>query len=191
VLLPAGDHATRLLFRESIQSQGPAVTRWLAWDPMHFVMVQRMLRGIRERAEGNRLVPLPVSLAARVGWMLAGAGLLALFLSRRRRWPWLALPLLLALGPLAATGDWDAALVAFLATGITIAGALVFGRRWWPLFAIAAAGVLLILLLAPDAHTAFGLVFAVTGLLVVAGILHNRPRPGDLFFPTHWAMTGL
>ena len=34
---------------------------------------------------------------------------------------------------LALAGDLDAALAGFLAVGITVAGALAFGRRWWPL----------------------------------------------------------
>ena len=167
VLQPIDEHTTRLLVRESIQSQGPVVTRWLAWDPMHFVMVQRMLRGIKERTEGLPLVPARMMQTARLGWALAGMSLLSLFLARRRWWPWLSLPVMLVSAPLWATGDWDAALAGFLATGITLIGALAFGRPWWPAFTLLAAGVLLTLLLAPDAYAAFGLTF---DLIVVAGL---------------------
>src|SRR5262249_8981846 len=72
VLLPEGAGATRLLVREPLvgpERSGPA---WLVWDPMHFVMVQRMLRGIQERAEGRLLVVPTIQSAARVGWALAG-----------------------------------------------------------------------------------------------------------------------
>jgi hypothetical protein len=67
VLQSLGEHGTRLLFLEPIGSQGPLLTRLLVWDPTHFVMVQRMLRGIKERAEGQPLVPGGALLAARVG----------------------------------------------------------------------------------------------------------------------------
>lgn len=168
VLQPVDQHTTRLLVRESLRSQGPLVTRWVAWDPMHFVMVQRMLRGIKERAEGHALVPWQMMLAARVGWALAGVSLLAAYLSRRRRWLWLTLPVVTTAAPLSATGDWDAALAAFLAVGITLVGALAFGRRWWEPYSLLAAGVLLILLLAPEPYVAFGLTFGFIVMAVLA-----------------------
>ena len=46
----------------------------LAWDAMHFVMQQRMLRGMKERAEGRPLVPAWLLAVARIGWAMAGAG---------------------------------------------------------------------------------------------------------------------
>jgi hypothetical protein len=52
---------------------------WLLWDPMHFAMEHRMLRGIKERAEGVPLEAPAVEIAARVGWTLAVVGLLGLF----------------------------------------------------------------------------------------------------------------
>ena len=105
VLQPVDEHTTRLLVRESIHSQGPVVTRLVAWDPMHFVMVQRMLRGIKERSEGRPLVPSWMMLVARVGWALAGVSVLAAFLARWRWWLWATLPVVLVVGPLSATGD--------------------------------------------------------------------------------------
>jgi hypothetical protein len=168
VLRRVGEQTTRLLVRESIADQGPLATRWLAWDPMHFVMVQRMLRGIKERAEGRPLVPWWITSAARVGWVAAAALLLLAFLTRRRFQPWLVLALLPAAATLATTRDWDAALAGFLALGITIAGALAAGRRWWPSYSLLAAIVLLVLLLAPDAYAAFGLAFGI--VVIVMGI---------------------
>lgn len=167
VLQPIGDHGTRLLFRESVAAQGPIVTRLLVWDPMHAVMVRRVLEGIKERAEGQPLVPGSVQRAARVGWLLAGVTVGGLFLSRRRSRPWLALPVLVVIPPFLASGDWDAALAGFLAVGITLGGVLAFGRRWWPAFLLIFAAVLLILLLAPDAYAAFGLVFVPAVALVL------------------------
>jgi hypothetical protein len=179
VLLPVGGRATRLLFRESLRSQGPALSRWLAWDPMHFVMVQRMLRGIKERAEGRPLVAAPLMLAARLGWALAGVSLLIAFLRNRRWWLWLCVPVAAVLAPLSGTGDWEAALAGFLATGITLAGALAFGWRWWAFYLLLVAGVLLMLLLAPDAYAAFGLSFVLAVVAMIARALFRpaaRPR---------------
>lgn len=169
VLQPQGGDATRLLFRESLASQGPVLTRWLVWDPMHFVMVQRMLRGIKERAEGRPLVPPALRAAAVTGWVLSAAVVFAYLFTRRRGNAWLVLALLPTLAPYAIGDDWTAALAGFLAAGTVIAGALLFGRAWWPLCALLAAGVLLTLLVAPDPFTTFGLVFDV-GLLALAAV---------------------
>jgi hypothetical protein len=45
------------------------------------------------------LVPPGVQVVARLGWLLAGAGLLAVFAAHRRWWPWLALPILTLVPP--------------------------------------------------------------------------------------------
>ncbi len=179
VLRSAEGNTTRLLIRESLDSQGPAVTRWLAWDPMHFVMVQRMLRGIKERAEGRPLVPAWRMLAARLGWVLAGVGTVFSFLARRRWRPWLSLPLAAALPALYGAGDWDAASAAIVAVGITALGELAFGHRWWPAYSLLAAGVLLVLLLAPEAYVAFGVTFIVAGLLALVVVLRQGDGKGQ------------
>jgi len=122
VLVPIDDQHTLLLVREAIQAdaglhtagQGPLITRWLLWDPMHFVMVERMMRGIKERAEGQPLVPSGLMVAAHIGWWSAGVIVLGLFLARRRNRPWLAAPLLVILPAFLASGDWGAALAGFL-----------------------------------------------------------------------------
>jgi hypothetical protein len=168
VLLPAGERGTRLLLRESLDIPERRGLAWLLWDPMHFVMEQRLLRGIKERAEGRPLVPPAVHGAAAAGWALAGVGLLAAFLSRRPWWAWLLLPAAPAAATLTLTGDVNSALAGFLAVGITVVGALAFGRRWWPPYLLLASGVALVLLLAPDAYAAVGLLFL--GLLGLAGL---------------------
>jgi hypothetical protein len=130
VLAPIDAHTTQLLLRESIGAHTLGsgalgiVAGRLAWDPMHFVMVQRMLRGIKERAEGQPLAPPVLVVAARFGWVLAGLSLLGLFLTWRQGSRWLLIPLAAALPSLAFTGDGNAALAAFLAVGITVAGVL-------------------------------------------------------------------
>jgi hypothetical protein len=188
VLQPVGDDRTRLLFRESEQTQGagaqgPAAIRVLVWDPAHFVMVHRVLEGIKERAEDRPLVPPVVQVAARGGWLLAGASLLGVFLAHRRWWAWLGLPGLVFMPSYLATGDLDAALAGFLAIGITLSGALAFGRRWWPAHLLMTAFVFLVLLLAPDAYTALGLIFCalVAGLVLAAGYRTLRARADSNF----------
>ena len=159
VVLPLGEQGTRLLLREPLAIPERSGLAWLVWDPMHFVMVQRMLEGIKERAERRPLVPGVVQTVARAGWALAGLALLGVFLSRRRWWPWLLLPAVPVASSLALTGDSTSALAGFLAVGITVAGALAFGRRWWPPYVLLASSVALVLLIAPDAYAAFGLIF--------------------------------
>jgi hypothetical protein len=172
VLLPRDDGATRLLLREPLAIPERGGIAWAIWDPMHFVMEQRMLRGIKERAEGQPLVPPLVQGSARLGWALAGAAILTVFLSSRRRRPWLLLPLAAVVPSIRWAGDLNSALAAFLAVGVSVAGALVYGRRWWSAYLLLASGVALTLLLAPDAYTAFGL-----AMLVAAAGLTGLARP--------------
>lgn len=166
VLEPVGDHTSRLLCRE-YNTYSPLV-RWLLWDPMHFTMERRMMLGIKALAEGRAYPPSALDLAARVGWVAAGIGVLGLFLARRRRWPWLLLPAAIAIPVLWTTSDVNAALAGFLAVGITLAGGLIFGRRWWAPFSTIAAVVLLVLVVAPEAYVTFGLIF---DLVILAGIV--------------------
>jgi hypothetical protein len=177
-------------------------------------MEQRMLRGIKERAEGQPLVTTPVMLAARAGWAMVGLAVLGLFLRERRRWPWLLLPVVASLPAILLARDADAGLTAFIATGaillgalmtgghvrllavllavvallfsmvaplgVTICGALAWGHRWTALVLLSCA-VLVVLLFAPDAYAAFGLLFFATALLTVAGaasrLLTRHPDP--------------
>jgi hypothetical protein len=176
VLLPEGEHATRLLLRESLAIPERSGLAWLIWDPMHFVMEQRMLRGIKERAEGQPLVPPLIQVVARLGWTVAAVTLITVFLSSRRGWPWLLVPLVFVVPPMWLATDRNSALAGFLTVGITIAGALAFGRSWWPPYLLLASAVALTLLLAPDAYVAFGLALLVASAALVGAVPHWR-RP--------------
>jgi len=172
VLEPVDEKTARLLLRESLPSNWAwRVFNSILWDPIHFVMEQRMLRGIKERAEGEPLVPPAVMLAAHLGWVLAGAGLLVLFLARSRSRPWVVLPFIPTLFVMHSTGDWNAAMAAFLAIGTTALGALTFGRSWWRSYVLLASAVALILLLAPDAYAAFGVTLGFVWMTALAGCL--------------------
>lgn len=184
VLLPLDAATTRVVWREYGPTTAPqGLGGWfgaafgrLVYDDMHFIMVRQMLRGIQANAEGHPTPPLALTLPARIGWTAATVALLALFLRRRRYWPWLVLPLALAYVTVWKTGDWDAALAGFLSLGISLVGFAVLGRRWLAPFALVAAFVLLVLLFASDAWIAFGLLFDV--ILAVAGaVLLARSRP--------------
>jgi hypothetical protein len=167
VLVPVDDQRTRLLLREPlIQSTGGVVERvaatafaWMFYDPMHFVMEQRMLRGLKERAEGVPMTNPALARAARTGWTVAALGLLALYGWHRHWLPWLAVPVASVIPSYSSTGDLDAALAGFLAIGTTVIGGLALGRNWWPYYLVLAPIVLLVLLLTPDPYVAFGLIF--------------------------------
>jgi hypothetical protein len=173
VLLPRADGSTRLLLRESLNDPLRAGAGSVLWDPMHFVMEQRMLQGIKERGEANPLVPPVLEFAAHVGWAAAAISLVGLFLTRRRWFVWLALPVGVLTLPLLLTGDVNSFLAGFLAIGITVLGFLAFGRRWLPPYLLIASAVALILLLAADSYTVFGLLFLILAA-TATGIFHER-----------------
>ena len=173
VLVPMTDGGTRLLLRESLAIPERSGLAWVLWDPMHFVMEQRLLQGIKERAEGQPLVPPLLQAAAHLGWGLTGIGILGLFLSRGSWRLWLLLPIGLMLPAVWLAGDLNSALAGFLSVGITVLGFLIFRRRWWPPYLVLASAVALVLLLAPDPYTAFGIVFLAVDA-IAAGALVSR-----------------
>jgi hypothetical protein len=158
VLLARGPSATRLLLREALDDPIRSGAAWVVWDPMHFVMEQRMLQGIKERAEGRPLVSPVLEVTAHVGWALAALALLALFASRRGWRLWLLLPSAVALPSVWLAADVNSFLAGFLAVGLTVAGFLAFGWRWLSPYLLVASSVALILLLTPDSYAAFGLI---------------------------------
>jgi hypothetical protein len=180
VLLPRGASGTRLLLRESLKTPERNGAFWVLWDPMHFVMEQRLLQGVKERAEGRPFVPPAVQALAHLGWALAGLGLLGLFLTRRGWRPWLLLPIALIAPSLWLARDLNSALAGFLAIAVTLAGFLAFGWRWLPPYLLIATAVALVLLLAPDTYAAFGLIFLV---LVTASACAVRRQLRGLIAP--------
>lgn len=125
-----------------------------------------MLLGIKARAEGQPGASPWLARIARAGWQVAVLGVLGALLIGRR----LAglLPAAYFAAILLATGDMLSAAAGFIALGLPIAGFTAFGRRWLPAFGLIAAYVLLVLLLAENAYTAFGLTFLAGALLLAA-----------------------
>lgn len=187
VIVPIDAQTSRLLVRGQAGSASP-VTK-LLWDPVIFTMEKRMLLGLKARAEGRPEAPAALMALAHAGWAAAGIIVTALFVSQRRRRYWLVLPVMAALPALVMSGDLQAGLAAFLAVGIPLLGILIVGRRWWGSLLIIGSGVLLTLLLAPDAYIAIGLAFALllvaaVGVLVAARSSTTGGVSGRLATPT-------
>jgi hypothetical protein len=119
----------------------------------------RLLVRVKERVEGVPLVSPFVQVVARAGWLVAGAGLSGMFIWQRRWTRWLVLPMATVVWALIMAGNANGALAGFLAVGITVAVALAYGWRWWPAYLLIGSAVALVLLLAPDSYSVFGLLF--------------------------------
>jgi hypothetical protein len=190
VLQPVDDHTTRLVIRER-NAKAQTLFGRVFGEPAHFVMQTHLLRGIKAHAEGHPNPPALLDIPARAGWATAGVAVFGLFLAQRgRRRLWLLAPVAVALPALTLGHDMDAALAAFLAVGITIVGALLFGTWWWAPFLNIAAVVMLILLLAPDAYLVFGLAFAVLVIpAALTGAFGTRNRLPSLGTHARGALT--
>ena len=165
VLVPIDERTTRLIVRGQ---SGPAnLFTTMVWKPIVFTLERRMLLGLKARAESRPDAPAALMAIAQLGWATAGIAVVGLFLSQRRRWFWLVLPVLAALPALLMSGDVQAGLAAFLGVGIPVLGFLAFGRSWWGSLIVIGSLVLLTLLLAPEAYSAIGLAFA---LLLLAAL---------------------
>jgi len=60
-----------------------------------------------------------------------------------------------------------------------VLGFLAFGKDWWGSLLVIVSFVLLTLLLAPEAYTAFGLAFFLLLLAVLVAMLVDRFNPRD------------
>ena len=168
VLMPIDERTTRLVVRGQ---SGPAnLFITMVWKPIVFTLERRMLLGLKARAEGRPDAPAALMAIAQLGWAAAGITVAGLFLSQRRRWFWLALPVAAALPALLMSSDIQAGLAAFLAVGISILGFLTFGRDWWGPLLVIGSVVMLTLLLAPEAYIAIGLAFTLL-LLAALGVM--------------------
>lgn len=167
VIQPVDENTSRLLVRGESGPPGWLRT-WIA-DPIVFTMERRMLLGLKARAEGRPDAPAWLLGIAWIGWLAAGVGLAAGFLSRKRGRLWIVLPILAALPALVTSGDFQAGLAGFLAAGIPVLGFLMLGRAGWGPLLVIGSAVLLTLLLAPEAFVALGLVPMAALLAVLAG----------------------
>ena len=165
VLQPIGNRGTRLIVREALSTSPlTRIVNVLSWDPMHFIMEQRMLRGIKERAEGSPVVDHGFMVAAEIGWIASSFALFLFFLVEGRRIPWLLIPLLWAIPVYIFTLDWQASLAAFQAAAIALACPLAYRRRWWIAAGFVTVATSSILLLSPDPYVPMGCVLGIAAL---------------------------
>lgn len=174
VILPVDEHTSRLIVRSEVGPANPV--QMMVIDPLVFTMERRMLLGLKARAEGRPDAPIAFMTFARLGWAAAGITVAGLFLNQRRRWFWMALPILVALPTLLMSHDLQAALSGFTAAGIVLLGFLIYGRSWWGPLLVISSVVLLTLLLAPEAYIAIGLAFALLLLAATAAMVAGRSR---------------
>lgn len=170
VIRPLDANSSRLLLRG--QSTSSSLVEKLIWDPIVFIMGRRMLLGLAVRAEGRPDAPAVLMILAHFSWGIAAFTTTILFIRQRRRGFWIVLPIIATLPALLTARDIQAALAAFLAVGLPLLGFLYFGRHWWGPILIIVPLVLLTLILAPEAWTAFGLIFA--AILLTTGVVVLR-----------------
>lgn len=177
-VVPVDAHSSRLLIRTRM-GQMSLVERGLmavVFDPPHFVMERGLLLGVKQRAEGQAGAPGALALASALGWAAAALAVLVFLAARPRGRLGLLAPTALFFLVIGATWDVRAATAGFLMLGISIAGFVAFGRGWWRWYALLAALVLLTLLLAPDPHLAFGLMFLAAAAAGAAWLARQRSR---------------
>jgi hypothetical protein len=125
-------------------------------------MERQMMKGIRTRAEGGvESASLGESLGT-AGFVLAALLSVLFVVFRRRKWSWLAVPLVYALLIVFSTLDFKAALVGLSGVSLIISGCLFFRRWWWAYLLAMFIYAHAVLFLAGDAYVAFGLVFLLT-----------------------------
>jgi hypothetical protein len=183
-VLPVDDQTSRLIVRTYA---GPTnLGMQLTYDWMHFVMERGMLLGIKARAEGRPNANRFLNLLGDLGWILVTLGIgIILFVrrhavvgSRARRWSWAwgLIPLAYAGTILVITRDLWAAMAGFLWWGIITAGFLLLGRAYWKWLILTIALVILVFVLFPQPHLAFGIIFLVISLGCLAEWLPARIR---------------
>jgi hypothetical protein len=149
----------------------------LILDPVHFFMERRMMRTIGNLAEGRPPFAPTGTSAAHAGFVLAGILAAAAILTRPRKKLWMIIPLAWAGAVLATTGDFQAALVAFVAGGLITAGFRLLGRRGW-LFVLGGwIYAYLVLIYARDAYVFFGLAFFPLAAAAVLVVRRLQPKP--------------
>jgi hypothetical protein len=176
VLRPLEAGKTRFIVRDPTPFMPlPLRLLWqIFFEPGHFAMEREMMKGIKVRAEG-RLGPENAGYSLATTGFILTAVIAAFFIATtRRKWPWLAVPGVYTAAVLIATADPQAALVAFAAFTLIIAGCLYFRRRSWAYLMFMFIYVNVILLAPWDAYLAFGLIFLAASLLLVLWLLSKK-----------------
>lgn len=177
-IVPVDEHTSRLVVRGESGPANPITIMVL--DPIVFTMERRMLLGLKARAESHPDAHPVLMAIALFGWIAAGIIVAGLFVSQKRRWYWLTLPIVASLPALLMSCDVQAGLAAFLAVGISVVGFLIFGRDWWGSLLVIGSIVLLTLLLAPEVYVAIGLAFVLILVAALGTMVTARSRTVDV-----------
>jgi hypothetical protein len=166
VLETPAEGKTRLIIRDPTKPMSfPVRVLWsVFFEPGHFAMERRMMKGIKVRAEGIMGSDSVAQSLATTGFILA-ALISALFVFRKpRKRPWLILPLVYTGLIIIGTADIQAALVGLTAVLLMIAGGLFFGRMWWVYWISMYIYAQIVFIMPWDAYVGFGLLFLAAGL---------------------------
>jgi hypothetical protein len=174
---PVGTARTRLLIRGRQPRLTPLSFLPLVFlfDPGHFAMEKRMMVEVKRLAEGRPASPVFVRVLAWAGFTLAAVVGTLLIVTRRGKWPWTAAPLAWFLGVLLSTGDLQAALTAFVAMSLILAGFIAVKRGRWLYFLWWWMYIFSILVFASDAYLVFGILFLAAGAIVLVFSLLRHP----------------
>jgi hypothetical protein len=176
ILQTVDEGKTRFIVRDPTKPMSiPVRLLWsLFFEPGHFAMERQMMKGLKLRAEGGLG-------SGGVGYSLATTGFIlaalisGLFVfSRRRKRPWLVLPLVHAALIIIGTSDFQAALVGLTAVLLMVAGGLFFRRWWWAYWLSMFVFANAIFLLPWDAYEAFGLLFLGAGIFFLLQLVLRK-----------------
>lgn len=179
-LEPTAAGGTRFFARsrgESLPGVGGRLFGFWVLDAAHFAMEKRMMTEIKRLSEGRPGPPRWLLALATVGFAAAVLGTSLLIGSRKKRWPWLLLPLAFTVAILQQTADLRAALAGFVALALAVIGFLFLKKRWWIYFGGLWIFCYAVLFLAADAWIVFGLVLlAAVAALAGAALKGARSR---------------
>lgn len=176
ILRARDDGMTRFIVRGRTKPMSlPAQILWkLFFEPGHFAMERQMMKGIKVRSEGDMGSGSVGHSLATTGFILAALISAVFGFSKRRQRLWLALPFVYAALIIAATSDFQAALVGLTAVLLIIAGGLFFRRWWWAYWLFMFVYVQLVFLLPWDAYVGFGILFLASGTLLLSRLLVKK-----------------
>lgn len=173
VLETSGKNQTRFIVRDPTEPMAlPVRILWgLFFEPGHFAMERRMMKGIKLRAEGKLGAGGVGQSLATTGFILAALISAVFIFTRRRKRAWLAPPLVYGVLIIIATSDFRAALVGMTAVLLMIAGGLYFRRWWWAYWLMMFIYVNVVFLLPWDAYVGFGVLFLAAGIVFLLHLI--------------------
>ncbi|MGB7297506.1 MAG: hypothetical protein WBC70_18160 [Candidatus Aminicenantales bacterium] len=176
VLQPRGESRTRFIVRDPTEPKSvPGRLLWgVFFEPGHFAMERQMMKGIKLRAEGALGTGSVGHSLATTGFILAALISAVFIFTKRRKRPWLALPLIYAALIITATADLQAGLVGMTAMLLMIAGGLFFRRWWWAYWLMMFIYVNVVFLLPWDAYVGFGVLFLTAGVLFLLQLILKK-----------------